>query len=61
MRGFWDWHIRFRLARSLIHLGLKIWPPSNSRTEVRMLLNEWGAKVVAMNAITRARVAAKQS
>lgn len=59
MADFWKWHIRFRLARALIHLGLAIWPKSNSKREVVNILNEWSAAVVATNAINRATAARK--
>ena len=59
MADFWKWHIRFRLARALIHLGLAIWPASNSKREVVRILSEWGAAVIATNAISRAAAARK--
>ena len=59
MRDFWDWHIRYRIARWLLHLGMRIWPESNSKREVSALIGEWSAKVVATNAINRARLAAR--
>lgn len=59
MRDFWKWHIRFRLARGLIHVGLAIWPESNSKREVLKLLTEWGATVIATNAVNRAAAARK--
>lgn len=44
---FWRYHIRYRLARAMIHLALKIWPPGRGRDEVTEFLWVWRSKVTA--------------
>ncbi len=61
MKRFWRWHIQFRTARALVHLGLWIWPEGPAKDEVMGLLHGWAAKVYATNAITRAQAAAAAS
>jgi hypothetical protein len=36
---------RYWLGRTLIHAGLRAFPPGRVRTEVTELLNEWGRQV----------------
>ncbi len=44
---FWRYHIRYRLARAMINLALKIFPPGRGRDEVTELLLGWRSKVIA--------------
>ena len=47
MRRFWTYQVRYRLARWLIHTGLRVWPPGQGKAEVMTLLWDWRNDVEA--------------
>ncbi len=47
MANFWNYQIRYRIARWMIHAGLMIWPPGRGKSEVLDLLWMWRADVEA--------------
>jgi hypothetical protein len=45
MRRFWQYQVRYRTARWLIHLGLFVWPPGRGKAEVLDLMWKWRSHV----------------
>jgi hypothetical protein len=46
MKRFWEVHVRYRIARWLIHLGFVIWPEGPAKQQVLALLGNWGRHVL---------------
>ena len=54
IKSFWRYQIRYRLARLLIHVGLKVMPPGRARRELNAVLWTWGMQITASVAAARA-------
>lgn len=43
IKRFWNYQVRYRIARAMIHAGLRVWPPGRGKSEVVNLLWSWRA------------------
>lgn len=47
LKVFWSIHVRYRVARWLIHIGLFVWPPGRAKAEIMEMLWAWRHEIDA--------------
>lgn len=46
LHWFWTYQVRYRLARRLIIIALKVWPPGPGRASFEAYVVQWGHHVL---------------